>query len=124
MSELTDEEYEKYNDEIVAARTRIVESIKDIIKSYGEFAETPSSMSNAKTNAYWFPIGGSEITEEDGKKFAIGEPVSTNIRSLMKLMKPFYRKDCSKIVLLILFSLLCFPVLSFYTYLYSYQIYL
>ena len=81
MSELTDEEYEKYNDEIVAARTRIVESIKDIIKSYGEFAETPSSMSNAKTNAYWFPIGGSEITEEDGKKFAIGEPVSTNISS-------------------------------------------
>lgn len=81
MSELTDDEYEKYNDEIVAARTRIVESIKDIIKSYGEFAETPSSMNSTKKNLYWWPIGSTEVTEQNGVKFANLDPASTEVAS-------------------------------------------
>lgn len=82
MSELNSDEYEEYNDEIIAIRTRIVEHIKDIIDSYGEFAETPDSFGNsASAIKYWWPIGGSEITETDGVKMAIGEPLSLNVTS-------------------------------------------
>jgi len=82
MNELSEAEYEKYNKEIVATRTKIVNNIKNVLETYGEFAETPSSTGReANITKYWWPIGGAEITETDGIKMAIGEPVSTNITS-------------------------------------------
>lgn len=81
MSELSDTEYEKYNDEIVKDRTRIVNNIKDILESYGKFAETPSNMKNGTKSAYWWPIGSNEITVDNGIKYASFDPASININS-------------------------------------------
>lgn len=81
MSELTDEEYEKYNDDIVAARKRIIEGINDIIKSYGEFAETPTGMSTASKTNYWWPIGSNDTTSEGETIMATGDPSSVSVSS-------------------------------------------
>ncbi len=83
MSELTDEEYEKYEDEIVEIRKKIISNIKEILESYGEFASTPSSnfVNYVSSDTYWWPIGGSEITNNGGIEMAIGEPTSVTISS-------------------------------------------
>ena len=91
MKELSSEEYKKYEVEIKEARSRIVNNIKDILGSYGNFAETPNSawtyMSDANysysssSNNYWWPIGGSEITGSGSVQMAIGDPVSTTVTS-------------------------------------------
>ena len=97
MSELNETEYEEYNDEIIAIRTRIVEHIKDILDSYGEFAETPDSYGmSANSTKYWWPIGGSEITETNGIKMAIGDPLSIEISSTFgKRTDPVYGTEDS-----------------------------
>jgi len=80
MSELSNDEYKEYNDEIVLARTRIIEQIKAILDSYGKFAETPSANSS-KSTKYWWPIGGAEITESEGVKMSVGDPISVRVSS-------------------------------------------
>ena len=82
--EKTDSTTQKeYEDEIKICRKSIIDAIKDIIKSYGEenFSKVSQQLVNAKQNRYWWPIGGSEITESDGKKMAVGDPVSTSVTS-------------------------------------------
>ena len=76
--EKNDEVYEKFSDDIVDARENIINNIKSIIETYGDKFNTLSASSNlVSSTAYWWPIGGSEVT--DG--FAIGDPVSLNISS-------------------------------------------
>ena len=74
---------EKYGDEIVEARETIINGIKDVIRMYGDFSDVSKSFSNVcnSDSTYWWPIGGSDITESDGKKMAIGDPVSVEISS-------------------------------------------
>lgn len=81
MSELSDEEYEKYNDDIVAARKRIIEGIQEIIKEYGEFAQTPTGMSTASKKNYWWPIGSIDTTSEGSAIMATGDPSSVDVSS-------------------------------------------
>ena len=91
MSELSTDEYKEYEDEIVEARTKIVNKIKLILDSYGDFAETPTSSwisisggmySYApSSNNFWWPIGGSEVTGSGDVQMAIGEPTRTAISS-------------------------------------------
>jgi len=42
-------------------------------------------ISNNSEDNYWWPIGGNEVSTLDGKKYAIGEPTSTNISSYYDL---------------------------------------
>jgi len=82
MSELNDSEYKEYEEEIIEARTIIVNNIKGILEFYGEFAETPSSSgSSAGSTNYWWPIGGSSIETVGDTKMAVGDPISTTITS-------------------------------------------
>ena len=82
MDELSETEYEQHYDDIVEIRTRIVNHIKDILESYGEFAQTPDSYSGSSLSTkYWWPIGSTEITEVDGVKMASGDPASVNVSS-------------------------------------------
>lgn len=92
MSELSKDEYIQYEDLIKEARTRIVNNIKDILGSYGNFADTPSSgwtimgangviPSYSSLNSYWWPIGGSDITTDGNIQMAVGEPTSVRINS-------------------------------------------
>ena len=91
MSELTDDEYELYDEKIVEARTKIVNDIKNLLGSYGKFAETPKSgwvyisegvySYSGQSNSYWWPIGGSEITTDGNVQMAVGEPTSVKVTS-------------------------------------------
>lgn len=73
---------QKFEKEIVRARESIIKGIKSIIESYGEFSEVSKTNSVCNSNStYWWPIGGSDITDSDGIKMAIGDPVSTTINS-------------------------------------------
>lgn len=83
MSDLTEEEYQKYQDDIVNSRKKIISNIREILDSYGDFAETPqSSFTNyTSSDSYWWPIGGSEITKNGNSEMAIGDPVSLTVSS-------------------------------------------
>ena len=91
MSELSDEEYKKYESDIVESRTKIVQNIKKVLNNYGDFADTPTSSwvyikegnysySSGSSN-YWWPIGGREITGNGDVLMAIGEPTSLRVTS-------------------------------------------
>ena len=81
MRELTEEEYEAYDEEIKRVRKRIVDEIKGILDSYG-YKNMFSLYNSASSDAYWWPIGGADITtDSSGKSYAVGEPVSTAITS-------------------------------------------
>lgn len=87
---LTDEEYIEMNSEIVEVRRKIVEDIVFILRNYGievdysdgaidEFDQSLIE-ENFRSSYYW-PIGSSETEERNGKTFADGTPVSTNVTS-------------------------------------------
>lgn len=86
MKELEKEEnkdiYKENLEDIIDARETIIKNIKSIIEAYGENFNNLAYANNSIMSAgYWWPIGGSEITEKDGKKFSIGSPESTAITS-------------------------------------------
>lgn len=72
---------EKYKDELIAIRKQIVKEIKEILKRFNESRTDPSYLSASNNDNYWWPIGSAEVTEENGKIFAAGDPVSVNISS-------------------------------------------
>jgi len=80
-TELTEAEKEEYIDDITEARTKIVEMIKDLLKNYGQEDNIINYTSAGNPNAFWWPIGSSETTEEGGITFASGTPVPTEISS-------------------------------------------
>ena len=86
MSELSIFEYEIYEEEIKEARTNIVDDIKDILDSYGNFAETPNSSwtylnGYSSSSSFWWPIGSSETTGSGNVIMAVGEPESIKVTS-------------------------------------------
>lgn len=80
MKKLNSKQYDDNYEEIVSIRKQIIEQIKSILDTYGSKKRT-AKLSNINNSLYWWPIGGSEITESNGVKFAIGEPVTYEITS-------------------------------------------
>ncbi|MDD4705968.1 MAG: M23 family metallopeptidase [Bacilli bacterium] len=74
------EEYEKYEEEIIEIRKDIIRYIKSILEEYGSKNKNVNLLS-LNNSLYWWPIGGSEITQSNGASFALGEPVSFNVTS-------------------------------------------
>ena len=84
MIELEKDEkaYKKYKKDIIKVRERIIENIKSILEAYGkEFNNLDNDMMSMSSTSYWWPIGGSEIKQENGKDFAVGDPASVYISS-------------------------------------------
>lgn len=80
MKKLNSKQYDDNYEEIVSIRKQIIEQIKSILDTYGSKKRT-AKLSNINNSLYWWPIGGSEITETNGASYAIGDPVSFNITS-------------------------------------------
>jgi len=80
LSDLDSTEYEKYNDEIIKARTRIVKGIQTVLKDYEPY-KSNVSMTSGSLSSYWWPIGSAETTESNGKIMATKEPESTVVTS-------------------------------------------
>ncbi|MDD2238878.1 MAG: M23 family metallopeptidase [Bacilli bacterium] len=74
------EEYAKYEEEIIEIRKDIISYIKSILEEYGS-KKANGNLLNIKNSLFWWPIGGSEITESNGVSFALGEPVTFNVTS-------------------------------------------
>ena len=74
---------DKYEDDIIEARETIIEGIKSVIETYGETSQVSRNYSSVcnSNSTYWWPIGGSEITESLGTKMSTGDPISTTINS-------------------------------------------
>ncbi len=71
--------YNKYHDKIVEERQNIIKEIKYNLELY--YRSNPESVTffDSVDNKYYYPIGSAEITEENGKKFAKGNPVNSYI---------------------------------------------
>lgn len=78
MSELTSTEYEENSEELKKIRRRIIRGIQEVLEYYKGVSE---KYNKSCTTNYWWPIGGSEITDSNGKKMAIGDPVSVTVSS-------------------------------------------
>ena len=71
--------YNQYHEMIVEERKEIILEIKECLDTfYNEHPENVSYFSSI-SNMYYYPIGSSETTSENGKNFAKGDPVSTYI---------------------------------------------
>lgn len=78
MSELEPHEYEKYKEDIIIARKRIITGIKSVLESYKNELSNVSMIKGTKST-YWWPIGSDEVTDSEGIKMSIGAPSSVNI---------------------------------------------
>mgnify|MGYP002517749522 FL=1 len=71
--------YNEYHEKIVEERKEIVLEIKECLDLfYKEHPETVSYFSSIN-NMYYYPIGSAEVTNENDKSFAKGDPVSSYI---------------------------------------------
>lgn len=77
--EKDEELYNKYNDKIIAARQEIILEIKECLDAF--YKEHPENVVyfSSISNMYYYPIGGNEVTSENGQNYAKGDPVSTYI---------------------------------------------
>lgn len=80
MKELENDKdtYEKYKEEIRDVRKRIIIGIKEVIHNYKGISDNYNLLSST---GYWWPIGGSEITDENGVLFSKGDPTNTIVTS-------------------------------------------
>ena len=71
--------YNQYHDKIVEERQEIIDEIKENLELY--YRSNPESVTyfTSVDNKYYYPIGSAEITVENGKKFAKGNPVNSYI---------------------------------------------
>lgn len=71
--------YNQYHDKIVEERQEIIDEIKENLELY--YRRNPESVTyfTSVDNKYYYPIGSAEITVENGKKFARGNPVNSYI---------------------------------------------
>ena len=83
MSELSLDEYKKYEEDIKKCRQSIIDGIKSIIKAYGEenFSKVSEQFTNASSNKFWWPIGSDNTNEANGVLMAVDSPSKTNISS-------------------------------------------
>lgn len=79
----TSEEKDKFKDEIIKCRQRIIENIKSIIEEYGEenFSKISENFNNVNTFMHWWPIGSNETNEANGITFATGTPDNVTVTS-------------------------------------------
>lgn len=70
--------YEKYNEEIKEVRSRIITGIKEVVHNYKGISDEYNLLSST---GYWWPIGGTEVSEENGVLLSTGDPMYTNITS-------------------------------------------
>jgi len=81
MDDLTEDEYEEFQDEIEAVRRGIIRDIRAILENYGA-TNRMSLWTQAESNAFWWPVGSHEITTDgSGNQFAVGPPATTTITS-------------------------------------------
>lgn len=74
-----EELYNKYHDKIVAERKKIIREIKQNLKFFNQsHPENVTYFSNID-NKYYYPIGSSEVKDENGVKMATGNPASSYI---------------------------------------------
>lgn len=71
--------YNQYHDKIVEERQEIIDEIKENLELY--YRSNPESVTyfSSVDNKFYYPIGSAEITVENGKKFAKGNPVNSYI---------------------------------------------
>ena len=71
--------YNQYHDKIVEERQEIIDEIKENLELY--YRSNPESVTyfTSVDNKFYYPIGSAEITVENGKKFARGNPVNSYI---------------------------------------------
>lgn len=71
--------YNQYHDKIVEERQEIIDEIKENLELY--YRSNPESVTyfSSVDNKFYYPIGSAEITVENGKKFARGNPVNSYI---------------------------------------------
>lgn len=82
-SDLTKEQKEEAADDLIAIRKRIVADIKALLENYGVDTNANYGFALATGDAYWWPVGGSELTADGtGAEFAMGPPVSTGVSSV------------------------------------------
>ena len=78
MKDLTLDEKEKYKEEIIKVRQRIIKGIKEVVSYY----EGVSSQYNVVSqNKYWWPIGSDSTIDVDGVVFASDTPSKITISS-------------------------------------------
>lgn len=66
----------------IAVRDDIIQDIKDIVSGYMASSSTSLEyLSFSSSDAYWWPVGSLEVTEANGKEYALGDPASTGINS-------------------------------------------
>ena len=77
----TEDEQAKYEKEIIDARETIIKDIKDVLATYGNTSNVSKNFSSVcnSDSTYWWPIGSSSVTDADGKKMAIDDPVSNEV---------------------------------------------
>ena len=74
-----EELYNKYHPLIVNERKEIIEEIKQNLEYFNKSNPENITYFSNVDNKYYYPIGGSEIKEENGVKMATGNPVSSYI---------------------------------------------
>ena len=72
---------DKYEDELIAVRAQIVKEIKELLELYSDGRTDPEYLGATNNSNYWWPIGSADVTEDQGRIFAAGDPVSTTITS-------------------------------------------
>ena len=72
---------EKYAEDLVKVRKQIVKEIKELLEEYNKGRTNPGYLGASNNDNYWWPIGSAEVTEQNGKVFAAGDPVSVTITS-------------------------------------------
>lgn len=71
--------YNQYHNKIVEERQEIIDEIKENLELfYSIYPESVTYFSNID-NKYYYPIGSAEVKEENGKKMASGNPVTSYI---------------------------------------------
>lgn len=72
---------EKHNNNEDAAKDDMIDEIKQIIGEYEDKPVNAQPLKRCGGGSYWWPIGSSETTEENGVLFAAGDPSRAVINS-------------------------------------------
>lgn len=77
MSDLTDDEMTKYDEQIKSDRQHIADNIKEIASHYD--INKSIALATVSSKLMWWPIGSETTTEDNGITYAIDNPYPTTI---------------------------------------------
>lgn len=80
LSELSNTEYEEYYEDILEIKKDITSNIKELVESERQYRPKPT-YEPVDSDAYWWPIGSEEITEDGDRLFAAGDPIAARLTS-------------------------------------------